>query len=311
MKNLSLPVIFTLLASAVFAYAPHPTVVTVAYKGKMVPVVSMQGTNPIIVVKGEKKRIRTEPTYVFDRASAYADNRIEFSKLSLDGASDQYIYITSDDVDADLVPGGLGSGVTYIEATLKSEKALKGGFVAIVIYSLENLTEPASRYNRTEIIVRELPDLPAGQDVEFKFRSKLYDGGIGARYFVQTFNHEGREIPSNVMSKSWRYYSLRDREQLKSILSNYVEKNSGADRGVVPVVMPKPFLPKDTVPPESPLEAILEISAEGLVTKVNLIGLAHGALHSAIADALEGWLFLPRLEGGKPVAAKVQVPIKF
>lgn len=312
MKIFILISIFLMLVTMSLGYAPHPTMVTVRYKNEMRPVVRVVGTDPVVLYKEKEKRLRIEPIYVLDRTSAYAENLIEFSKKSLASQSSSWISSTTGTgVDTDIAPFGGDYGVSILRAVLKAQHSVKGGFAAIVIYSDENLTKPVSRYNRTEIIVRDLPDIPAGQDIEIKLKGAVMNGGINSRYFIQLFDQNGLEIPTNVMAHAWRYYDLRDREQLKRILPDYLQKNRGSSRGVTPVIMPKPFLPKDSNPPENPISAIIDISAKGEVTDVEINGLEHGPLHDAITNALEGWLFLPQLNEGTPTATKVQVPIQF
>lgn len=282
----------------------------------MRPVLRVEGTDPVILYNGKEKQLRTEPIYVLDRASGYSDHRVEFGAKTLSSqssvaSSGLISYTKGHGLDSDIAPIGFGHGVSIFTATLRTQQAINGGFAAVIIYSDTNLTEAAGLYNQTEIMVRELPDMPAGQEISLKFKCAVMSGGRSPRYFIQLFDRNGLEIPSNVMAHAWRYYALRDREQLKHILPGYLQQNSGATKGVTPAVMPKPFFPPDIALPKSSVEAVLDISTEGLVTEVNIIGLEPGALHAAITEALEGWLFLPRLEGGNPVAAKVQVPINF
>lgn len=312
MKIFILTSIFLTLVTMSLGYAPYPTVVTVSYKDQLWPVVRIQKTNPVILYKGKEKRLRSESRYVFDRASRYSDNRIEFSRKFLGSMSTNWVsYTTGNGLDADMAPLGGDSGTTSFYAILRAQQDVQGGYAAIVVYTDDSLTGPVDRFNRTEIMVSEIPDMPAGEDVSISLKCGIMKGGEGFRYFIQIFDRDGLEIPSNVMAHAWRYYAIRDREQLKRILPDYLQKNREASRGVTPVIMPKPFLPKDYNPPENPISAIIDISAKGEVTDVEINGLEHGPVHTAITDALEGWLFLPQLNEGIATATKVQVPIQF
>ena len=49
----------------------------------------------------------------------------------------------------------------------------------------------------------------------------------------------------------------------------------------------------------------------GRVSDVEVQGVEDPAIRKSLAAALEGWLFLPKLQAGTPVPTRVQIPLKF
>lgn len=309
---LSRPLVLAALALTVsasaLAFAPHPSVLTVKYKDEMLAVTHMIGTDPVVLVDGREKRIRTEPSYLLQPAPAYGPSTVEFAKLSLGGLEVVPGYSPH---DAEVAPSlGKRYGMTYFECTLKAPKTLKGAFAVVMIYTPLAFAIPDAP-NYGEVIVHELPELPAGETVSAKFSAPIPDGAPQLTYFVQVFDHDGREIRSNVMDNAWLYYRLRDIMTLKSARQRYIDQFQGQDHRLVPVVMPKPLLPDDAGPAPKDAAAVLDVSADGTVTGIEFYNVDTQPYRDALGQALNGWLFLPELHEGIPVASRVQVPLKF
>lgn len=156
-----------------------------------------------------------------------------------------------------------------------------------------------------------MPDLPAGRATEVKFSAAIPDGAPGLTYFIQVFDHEGHEVRTNAMSNAWAYYRLRELVTLKEARENYVRQNQGANHQLVPVLMPKPLLPEGDDRRPTAGSAVLDVDADGIVTAVELEGVDSPAYSEAISEAMGGWLFLPQLRAGTPVATRVKVPLAF
>jgi hypothetical protein len=300
------------LSHTALAFAPCPTILTVKYKGQMLPVVRVIGTDPVVMVKGKEKRIRTEPLYLTQRAPGYAAEQVEVAKMSLGGVELKQVVTPDEAVTAPSI--GPRFGMSYFEATLKAKQTLKDAFAVVMIYSPLDfvIQEKYPEANaHAEVIVHALPDLPAGRSVDVKFSAAIPDGKPRLTYFLQIFDRTGSEITTNALPHAWAYYHLRDLFTLKDARAKYIAQAQGAGHSLVPVVMPRPLLPEGTVAPSGNTAAILDVSAEGLVTHVELEGIQDPAAQRATAEALAGWMFLPQLEAGAPVATKVKVPLRF
>lgn len=310
--------LFVLFAgcASLHAAAPHPTVLTVKYKDQMLPVVKVIGTDPVVQVDGKEKRIRTDPVYLPQRAETFSDNRVELRDASLGGV--QFARSETESVNDYNQPiMGNAGGTAEFKATLWSEKPIHGGYIAIVFYTplmtyLKDMKELKEfRIGAPQVVVHALPDLPAATEVKVSITSMMFTVLPGQRYFAQVFDEGGLEIPTNQKWLAWKYYAIVEQDALKTAVAAYLQKFAGANRGVTPVLMARPFIPKDVPKPTEPSAATLTVGADGLVTDVTTEGISDPRLEKYVTDAMRGWLFLPKLKNGEPTAARVKIPIQF
>ena len=287
-----------LLGPAALAFAPHPTVLTVKYQDRMLPVVKVIGTDPVVLVDGKEKRIRSEPEYEPQRADGYSAEKVQFLKIKLSGTQIKVVANVADEGEHPAQVGDVG-GLAEFETTLKSARTLQGAFITVVIYY------PA------QIVVHDLPTLPAGVAVPVHITSNMFTYVPGQSYFVQLFDATGREIFTPVSENSWGYFAGKERARLARALERYRASFAGKDHPAAPAITIRPLLPDGAVPTAPALTAQLSVSPEGAVDYVSLDGTAGGAVDRAVREALGGWLFLPRLKAGEPVPCVVQVPIQF
>lgn len=296
--------------------SPHPTQLVIDYKKELRPVLRMQGSDPIIMLDGKEKRVRQDVSYLPTRAGDFSPFKVEVSGVSLSGM--QMIQdINGDGVPTNTPRIGSHGGIAEFGMTLKAEQTVSRGFVAVVLFSPLIFTDVIAAKDiqdsifQTQIVVRELPELPAGVAVPLKFTSKMFDYTYGQQYFVQVFDGEGREVMTNISAVSWPYYSLVERQRLKGAIERYEARFVGQNHAIAPVVTIKPQLPEGTPRPEYPVVARLTVSPKGWVTDVNISGTQDSNVRLAVHEAMQGWLFFPRLISGQPVEAQVEVPIQF
>lgn len=289
--------------------SPHPTQLVVKYRDELLPVVGVRGTDPVVLVGGKEKRIRTDTAFLPTRARGFGSERVEVRDTALHGTQIGFVIHAEDTVNTAPRVGNHG-GIAEFATTLVSRNGLKGGFIAVVLYS-QNIFHSDSSLYRGQIVVRELPELPAGTPVPVKFTSKMFTYVPGQLYFVQVFDDQGREVVTNTVNQAWPYYTQVERYQLKQGIARYQEENAGKNLGAKPVVTIMPLLPEEVQPPKDPVVARLTLSAEGTVTEVNVRDNVEPEVRRAITEALRGWLFFPRLIYGQAVESQVEVPLKF
>jgi len=302
-------VMVSLACAGLRAVAPHPTVLTVLYKDTFHPLVRMIGTDPVILIEGKEKRIRTEPSYLPSRVDRYAEGSVEVLDASI-GLLQLRMAVGSVPSMDYATTFQLHGGHSDFKATLRSETALSGGLIAVVIYSRSVLGDSRA-FHETEIIVRTLPDLPANELVPVAFTSKAFAYREDEAFFVQVFDRTGRELMSNAASQAWPYYAAMERSQLQDTLRKMKPSLAGKDLEARPVLTIRPFLPKQVSPPTAPVIAQLSVSAVGTVTDVQVEATSPASVGQAVREALAGWLFIPRMRGGEPVACTVRIPITF
>ena len=302
---------FSLLAAGARAFAPHPSVLTVQYHDQMLPVVRVISTDPVVLVDGQEKRIRTEPLYLVQRVADFSPlDRVELVRMSLGGMRFA-IVANAEDAAETTTRDQPRFGTTYLEATLRSKRTLTQGFIVAVAYSAASFTPGSPEFNPAQIIVHALPELPAGQEVAVKFSAASLKETGQMHYFVQIFDATGAEVPVGKMEAAWQYYSLLERAQLQGVIAKYRAKFSGTNHAAVPAMMARPIFREGLTLPTTPVSAVITISAEGTVSEVSVRGTENPELLRSITEALSGWLFLPQLKAGQPVATKVQIPLKF
>lgn len=302
MKLLSLLLGFCLVAPGLHAYALHPTVLTVQYKDQMLPVVKVVGTDPVVMVDGKEKRIRDYPYYLPQGAAGYADNSIDAPEDAFGGR----YHITS--------LNGSGGGAfqrIYFDGMLTAKKTIRSRFIVVIIYSFGNPYQLPTYLDHPTVIVHALPDLPAGEAVRVKFSKDLGAEGFGTDYCIQIFDGTGREVVTPGLGYASQFYAMCDFAHLTRAMEKYLAKFKGADHDALPAIMPKPIFKNGAILPKGEVSALLTIATTGQVSGVEVQGVEDAAVRKCVAEALGGWLFLPKLKAGQPVPSKISVPLQF
>lgn len=321
MKIVTLPIVSCLLAPALLAVAPYPSVLTVKFKDQMLPVVHVHDTDPVVLVDGKEKVIRSEPTFLMQGASGFADNFVDAPPGSLGGPF-RRVFL------GDASASGPRSSMTYIEVPLIARKTIHRGFAAAVVYADVNKVDGGLQkalglsadknaiatvrfLSGTSIIVHELPELPAGKTVKVKFSAGGDVALLATDYFIQLFDDEGREVRTADVECAWRFYAMRDRARLDVAVGKYLERFKGADHDAVPAMMPKPIFPPGAAMPTGQVIVTLTIEPDGTVSAVDDAEVKDDGVRQSLTSAMGGWMFLPKLKAGQPVPVKIQVPLKF
>lgn len=295
------------------AAPPQPTVLTVEYKKQMLPVIRVVKSDPVVLVDGKEKRLRTDTRFLTQLAPVFGEGEVTISDVSLGGAG---MYVGGSQSDAQTGPtsakGGALSGTSFFSAKFRAASEIKSGFVVILYYSPRFFAGAEPAATSPQLVVQSLPRLPAGDVVTVSFSTPLPTLDKDLAYAVQVYNDEGQEILTNVSPAAWTFYELRNRAKLQQAIQHYVQKQAGTDHAVTPISMPRPLVPKGATLPTETVQARLSVSERGWVTRVDVqTPIEASQLRQNLIEALEGWLFLPRLRAGQPVASEVQVPIKF
>ncbi len=289
--------------------SPHPTQLTVKYKDQRYPVIRMKKWDPLIMVDSREKRLRSERDYMPRRATAYGPERVELKKVEYGGMQQLRVETHGKPMM------GSHPGIGEFKGIFKSRRTLKDAFITIVIYTPHMFLSPEHYayypYYSIFVLAKELPDLPAGKEVSVRFTTKMPAVFPDQRYFVQVFDGNGHEAKTNVMQNGWPYFALTERKLLKEAMVRYKERFVDQDNAVTPIVMMNPLLPENITPPETPITATFTVSVEGLTKDISIKNANEESLNQAVREAVQGWLFLPRLVSGEPVESLVEVPIQF
>lgn len=298
MKSAPLILGFCLLATGLLAAAPHPTVLRVKFKNQMLAVVRVHGDEPYVLMDGKETLIRSTPVYFLENAESYSDNFIETTHGSMGGRMTMKVL---GDHYLDDRSGGV-SGAIIFEVPMTAQKTIKGGFVSIAM---------VTSLGFGEIIVHELPELPAGQTVKVKLEVHQLPSSPNPVFFAQVFDAAGREVRTSDMGVAWEYYAQRDRARLTKAVEAYVKKYANADHEAVPAFTPGPVFKPHAKLPTGEVTVMLSILEDGTVSSVDAGMIENDSARDSVIEALSGWLFLPKLKAGQPVSTFINVPLGF
>ncbi len=297
MKSAPLLLGFCLLAPGLIAAPPHPTVLRVKYKDKMLEVVRVHRDDPYVIVDGHETLIRSKPLYFLENANGYSDNFVQTPR-SLSGKFQMRVLGDHYFNDRE---GGISATITF-EVPMTARKTIKHGFITIAI---------ATTVGFGEIIVHGLPELPAGKPVKVKLEVHQMPSVNEPAYFAQIFDDEGREVRTPDLALAWSYYAQRDRARLAKAVESYVKKFPNADHELVPAFTPSPIFNSTAVLPTGEVTVELSVMEDGTVAHVDAGMIADDSARESVIQALSGWLFLPQLKAGQPVFFRVRVPLQF
>lgn len=303
-----------LAATCLEAAGLYPSILTVKYNDRMLPVVSVHGTDPIVVVGGKEKEIRSAPVFFVQSAPGFADNFVSAPPNNLAGGFRSNT-------------GSITTG--YYHVTMTAQKTIRHGFAVVITYAdLEKTKELREKalgltdkdkaavaadafLSGTSIVVHDLPELPAGQPVNVKFSDAMRVGLLATDYFTQIFDDEGREVPTTDMKYAGAFFLARDRVRTAPTKERYLETFKAQDHDAAPVLTPKPYFPPGTATPTDDVSVMITVEADGHVSDVDASEVQDEKARQCIVDALGGWIFFPRLKAGQPIPTKIKVPLRF
>lgn len=289
------------------AAAPHPTVLLTTLENSARPVIKVMGTDPVVEVGGKERRIRSEPVYFAARAPNYGEGTVEFSRVAINSSILKGLVSATDDP---AFAGNVVGGATFFDAIITPTVEVRGGFISFLLYNhafVAGETDAPS----PQIILHELPLLAAGVATPVKFTSAVPRLGYSVAYFAQVFAAGGAELRSNFSPLADRYHARVEQVKLATAIEHYRARFARVDHGAVPFVVIKPVLPRRHGVPTAPVMATFSVAENGWITEVRFDGTDDPPLLAALNDSLAGWLFLPRLKAGQPIATRVQMPLKF
>ncbi len=180
-----------------------PVTLTVKYKGEMLPVTKVIGSDPVVMVDRQDKRIRTTPRYQPQIGGEFSSQKLEIISASFDGAQslDQPKYNV-----ADLIRSNSDNTISRytrpeINLTLKAPQDLEGAFIVIgveVPLSDENTSQGTHHF-----VVRALPHLSAEATTAIQITDRyLTFPREQPNLAILVFDAQGRQILTNATSNS-------------------------------------------------------------------------------------------------------------
>ena len=285
----------------------HPTEIMTTYEGASLRVVGASSQDALIEVNGERRSVRSDARYFFERAAEYAPGRIEIKDPQVTSKT-----LVRTNYTGRQVGPGEDRGSDFF-AQLVATRPYKDCYIVVVFLDREFLAgvtdEPL-----TGFFFHRIGDLPAlkakrihcdfGRAVPPRLRDRL-------QYFVLVFS-SGVEIRTNLAEGPAVFFRRLEMIAHQGVISADRAHWSEGNRPPKAYVAMPPLLPDDTdfkTLPEA-VHASLMVAGDGTVQSVDLREPMPDAVAREIRRTLLAWLFLPCLEDCRPVRAKVEAVVK-
>jgi hypothetical protein len=198
MKNPASLVLGLLMAAvACPLFASLPAVLTVKYKGQMLPVVTVIGSDPVVMVDGQTKRIRTKPVYQPQTATGFSPESVKIVSASFDGNKVIGVSYLAEF-------GPVKTKETFrpeINVTLQASQTLSGAFIVVTMtappLTATNFWLKDALVENQLMVVRALPTLAAGVEVPVQIVDPYFGYIEESDFTIQIFDGQGRQMLTN------------------------------------------------------------------------------------------------------------------
>lgn len=285
----------------------HPSAITTQHGGQTVPVVSVSDQTPEIEVDGRKTAVAKDAGFLFARLANFGPGSIKILRHEIAqvenvtrNADGVVINELSDDVPVD-----------EYQATLVSDTAHPDAFLVVVVFERDFLTGETTAPNMVQFF-KQIGALKTNENKTVTVRLGRFTPAARQRLeFFPLLFANGRELRSQLSEMSAALFRRVEMARHTSVVANYLSQNADADRAIQPYVRIAPILPEGpSSDVATKLNVRLTIDEQGVVNQADVLGEVPAPVKSEVERALRGWLFLPKLTKGKPVAAKAVVPLQ-
>lgn len=285
----------------------HPSAVTTQHNGETLPVVGVLGQTAQIEIGGKRTAVPKDAGFTFARLATFSPGSVRILQhdivqveKSMRNADGMVINELSDNAPSD-----------EYQATLVSDSAYPDSFVVLVLFERDFLTGGTTSPN-TAVFFKQIGALKPNEEKPVVVQlGRLTPAARRSLEFFPLLFTDGREVRSQLAELSAAYFRRVEMLRHTNVLAKYVSQNANADRPLQPYVRIAPVLPADKPNSVSTkITARLSIDKDGIVQQADLVGTVPDPAKMEMERALRGWLFLPKLVAGQPVAAKAVVPLQ-
>jgi hypothetical protein len=305
-------------AAASEAPAPplHPTAIMATVGKERLRVVAADGTFGVVQDQGKRTRLPASATFEPVRAAAFVSGSVEVSHLSCQGMFE----LRSVQADGSVVVGGLVSIAAHYRSRVRPSRDVPGCFVAILTFDprfLEGKTDESGAL----LSFQGVGDLAAGVerevDADFTFTAKrrplIEEDDQASIQGLPLFFTQGWEIPSNYSSQIGALFHRVERLRHEKLLAAYLARAGTATAPAkaylhFPPVF-DPGMDRARLPPSCAVDYV--VTERGTVEAISTSDPLPPDALGAITRALGGWLYLPRLENGRPARTRISTELDF
>jgi len=286
----------------------HPTILRSSYKGKYYPITAVKGDSAQIEVAGELKHTDRRDGYDPERARAYARGYVQFRTQNALAQVRTLNYRFSNGSE---VPGGtLSSSGTY-EATLLPSESHDDCYIAVVFFQLDAMGEPKA--GTIAMAFGEVGALTAGKPSKISME-EAYIPGTGVKYYCfPLLFSKGLEIRTDQSEVAARFFRWQEMNVHRKMLAAYLQQNPGANRPAQAYLRIPPVLPDgvDVKTLPAVIHTTFMVRESGEVESLQIEDPVDPPVFEAIQRAINGWLFMPKLENGRPARIMIKLPLSF
>ena len=284
----------------------YPAVLMVKRDDKLWPVVEASGRRAVIEIAGERTTVPKKSEYVIDRGYHYATGEAVFT-----GATKRVTSYSTVDIDS-----GAGIGGTHFRdskdfnVVLSVSEGHEHAFVAVLFVNSTFLAG-RSKDATSFLYLREIGAIEANKSkyVEVDV-SEFGRFDLARSVAIPIFFDAGREVHSNFSDLLGTYERRRDLAKHRNVLANYTRMNPAGNRESEPYVLCEPARPGNAPFKASRVDVTMQVDADGIVRATAVPAETDPQEALEIRRALQGWLFLPRLEDGKCVPSMCQAVLE-
>ena len=286
----------------------HPTLIFGDYKGKSLPIVSVNDESPEVMVEGKLKRLQSgsKAHYQPRRGVAYASGSIDLKNVNLSSSKTNLVYMFQDGGE---VSGGTLSANSEFLARVNATQAYTDCYVVIVFFEQAYLPDETNNPHAT-VQFKKVRDLVPGENkIKLSF-GYLDFGERSTGYFPIFFTH-GLEIRSDQRELIAQFFHRMEMTVHEMYLKDYLQKYPDKSKQVNVYLQVPPLFPDGTDFSDTPatVSANFMVSEDGKVESLQFKEHLSPEVGGALRRTLSGWLFFPRLKEGRPVRTMVSVPI--
>ena len=302
----------------------HPTLLYAERTGQRHLVIAVEKDHPIAEIDGKRTPLPAAAPLITERAALYGAGPAEISPVRI---LSEFPFVLSPSL-----AGGVERNQTRMTrfdaaVTVTAAAPLPDCYLLITACRAADLEKPEMTA-AGQVFIRPVGALEAGKPVEVKFTLEVSGGTVAPNprgelrgesetkeqprskaatpFFCQLMSR-GQEVQAVLDPLAARFYHHRERAIHAAARETWAKR--GGNRPVQPSPQIPPLLAGTSGLPADTAVA-LEISAEGLVSGLELEAGVPADTAAVLDRTFRAWLFLPRIKDGAAVPSRVKIPLR-
>lgn len=283
----------------------HPTAIFGMYKGQSCRVVAVSGNCGVVDNQGAMTRLSSSAAYEPVRAKAFLPGSITVKWEH--STSKQVVNVSK--MGGQVVGRSLESEGTDFAAGIVASQAYSGCYVVLIFFD-QGILDGSADTPAARFAFENIGDLPAGVEKKVTANFGYVDPKRRSVYQVLFFSR-GSEIRSNQADEVGLLFRRTELLRHQKVLALYLQKNPQATLKAVPYLRFPPIFLDEGAPAGVPagLRVDYTVQDDGTVGDVQLSSTVPAGVLTGIQRAVQGWLYFPRLENGRPQPTPVSIEL--